>query len=253
PQNYQWEQLRAPLLAEDFSEILARRQTQPPASLRPRRIGEDFYVCPVQQVEFANFDPFSQSVLAVLNDVNGAQATLIHPYTSRGAEGTEKLLWWLRHHPQDTRYIAGHVSVNRGGLVFHPVALVFEAEGRRQMLQPWLDRLSETPDSAEKLPDAQEGGILRTDPIFYFPAQVAEAIGDLLLNGLARLDDVLIRRWETLVNEGRQLGFDRLVQPLEDLRDRLAAKRTSLSWDWRSAAGQVFKIALLAQFARDQR
>lgn len=252
PQNYKWENLRAPLLAEDFAEIFARRMTQPPASLRPRRIGEDFFVCPVNQVEHATFDTYSQSVFAVLNDITGAQATLIHPYTARGAEGTEKLLWWLNHHPQDMRYVAGHVEVNRGGLVFRPVAVIFEVNGTRHMIQPWVDRFTEPTADAEKLPDAQDGGILRTDPVFYFPSQVADVVGDLLLNGLSRVDDALIRRWEHVVNEGQQLGFDGLLRPLEQFGKRLAAKRNTVNWDWRESAQQLFDIALLIQFAREQ-
>jgi hypothetical protein len=220
--------------------------------LRPRRIGEDFYVCPVTQVEHVQFDSYSQAVYAVLNDVTGTQATLIHPYTARGADGIENLLWWLQQHSQDIRYIAGKVEVNRGGLVFHPVALVFEVDGTRRMLQPWIDRFTESASEAEKLPDLPEAGILRTDPIFYFPSQVAEIIGELLLNGLMRLDDTLIRRWEHIVSEGEQLGFDRLLEPLAELEAMLIAKRNNLTWDWRIAAQQLFDIALLVQFTREQ-
>ena len=150
------------------------------------------------------------------------------------------------------RYVAGHVEVNRGGLVFRPVAVIFEVDGTRHMIQPWVDRFTEPASAGEKLPDAQEGGILRTDPIFYFPSQVAEIVGELLLNGLARLDDVLIRRWEQVVTEGQQLGFDRLLQPLEQLCQSLTTKRNTIGWDWRISAQQLFDIALLVQFAREQ-
>jgi hypothetical protein len=81
---------------------------------------------------------------------------------------------------------------------------------------------------------------------------VAEVVGELFLNGMARIDDVLIRRWEHVVSEGQQLGFDRLLQPLDRLGQSLSAKRSTIGWDWRESAQQLFAIALLIQFAREQ-
>jgi hypothetical protein len=56
PQAFAWESLRSPVLVEDYAELDARLSALPPASLRPRRVAEDFHVLPVAAVEAAHFD-----------------------------------------------------------------------------------------------------------------------------------------------------------------------------------------------------
>ena len=51
PQNYAWEQLKAPALVDDFAELGARLRLLPPASFRPRRAAADFHVCPLDGVD----------------------------------------------------------------------------------------------------------------------------------------------------------------------------------------------------------
>lgn len=249
PQNYQWENLRAPLLAADFAEIAARRRAQPPASLRPRRVGEDFFVCPIERVEYATFDSFTQSVFAVIVDANGVQATLMHPFTSRGATGTEKLLHYLTNYADALRFIAGTVETNRSGLLFHPVNLIFEVEGKRQSVQPWVDRFSDSNELASVTP---QDGIMKTDPVNYYPSQIVDTLGNLLVIGLTRIDDALIREWEQYVEEGTALGFSRLLEPVQKVSDYLSVKRTSTDWQWEEAAALIFETLLLMQFAREQ-
>lgn len=249
PQNYAWDHLRAPLLAADFAEIAARRQAQPPPSLRPRRVGEDLFVCPVARVEYATFDHFTQSVFAVLVDANGAQATLMHPYTSRGAAGTEKLLRYLHHHGEAIRYIAGTVETNMRGLVFHPVNIIFEIEGERRSVQPWVDHFNEAGELTGTTP---QDDAVQTDPVHYYPSQMVAALGDLLVAGLSRVDDARVRQWEQWVAEGTALGFDRLLAPIQQLSAALIARRSSTQWAWRDAAAIAFEALLLMQFAREQ-
>jgi hypothetical protein len=247
PQSFQWENLRAPLLAEDFTEILARRSAQPPKSLRPRRIGEDFFVCPIESIEFAAFDSFSQSVVAVLSDKTANQANLLHPFTSRGAQGAEKLLWWLTKHPQAIRFIAGQISIRQGGLLIAPIALIFELDGQRHSVQPWVDTYegeAGTGFSGDSTPRL-------TEPIHYYPSQVLEKLGETFTLGFSRLDDAAIRNWEQLLREGETLGFDRLLSPIASLVQILQTKRTSMKWDWQSASSHAFESLLLLQFARE--
>ncbi|NDJ62981.1 MAG: hypothetical protein GYB67_17810, partial [Chloroflexi bacterium] len=182
PQKYQWDRLHPPVLAADFREIWGRHIAQPPASLRPRRLGEDLAVCAVAGVEEAVFDTVNQAVMAVVTDANGEQALLHHPYTTRGHQGVEALLWWLKHHPDDLRYVSGQIEPGRSGLIINPLALVFEVAGERHMVQPWVDTWSgDTTLDARSLADLPS---LARDPIRAYPAAVLDAVGELLLIGL---------------------------------------------------------------------
>src|SRR5262245_58744251 len=66
PQAFAWEQLRVPTLADDFDELRARLAVLPPASLRPRRVAEDFHAVPVAAVRQFAYDSAAQAVRATL-------------------------------------------------------------------------------------------------------------------------------------------------------------------------------------------
>lgn len=138
PQNYSWEQLKAPLLAEDFDEIVSRLELLPPACFRPRRVGADFHVCPLAAVESARFDPSANAVTAILRDTAGNPALLWHPWSTRGRNGAETLLAELQ---SDARplFVAGHVKSSQAGLRIAPSALVFAENGNnRRVVLPWI-------------------------------------------------------------------------------------------------------------------
>lgn len=248
PQNYQWENLRAPLLAEDFAEVVARHHAQPPKSLRPRRVGEGMFVCPVQSVKVAGFDGMSQSIMAVLEDSVGQEAMMSHPFTSRGTQGAEKLLWWLTHHPDDIRFIAGQISIQQGGLVLSPIAVVFETDNQRHAVQPWVDKY--TGDHGATVDGERDTQML--DPIHYFPSQMAECLGEIFTLGISRVDEPIMRQLEQLCTEGEQLGFSKLLQPIAEMTQQFSDRQRNPRWDWQIAATHAFEVLLLLQFARDR-
>lgn len=250
PQTFNWDSLHAPILADGFEEILARASAQPPATLRPRRPGEDFYVCALKGVQTVRFDNASQTVQALLIDSEDKLAMMVHPYTSRGAEGVENLLWWLNNHPDEILYVSGKFKPGHIGLVIHPISLIFEGQGHRHMVQPWIDSHEKGRDYAFN-PQSNESRMY-TSATSYYPAQVVDAIGELMLIGLVRADDVLIRQWEILLEEGRGLGFTRFIAPIEALTKQLTHKRSTLEWDWREAAHLMLRIITLARFAQEQ-
>src|SRR5262249_54174718 len=140
PQKFEWENLRAPALVEDFAELQARLDALPPSSLRPRRVAEDFHVCPVASVEAVQFVVATQAIHALVRDARGAYAQLFHPYTTRGQPGAEVLLASLSNPALQLRFVAGPVRRSPRGLVVHPVCLVFEQDGQRFAVQPWIER-----------------------------------------------------------------------------------------------------------------
>ncbi|MCU0495152.1 MAG: hypothetical protein MUD01_26495 [Chloroflexaceae bacterium] len=247
PQAYAWESLRAPLLAEDFSELAAHISAQPPPALRPRRLSDGLYVCAVKQIDRASFDPVEHAVRAILSDHAGGQALLTHPYTSRGQSGVEALLAALTTRPGDLRFVAGHVRLSPHGPVIAPTALVFQDGAMRVGLLPWLAR--EQPGAASITAADSDAAPARHDPLADYWAQIEEALGDLLVVGLQRADERQARRWRELHRQGAALGFGQLLPPLERLALALEEKAHTLRWDGAPTATTVLELVCLALLA----
>lgn len=243
-QPLNWESLRAPLLADSFAEIRARRAAQPPAALRPRRVGEDLQVCAVKSAENALFDPFSQAVIAQLIDNEGGAALMIHPYTSRGSEGVDALLWHLQN--RMLKFVCG--SVRPGGIIA-PLSLVFEHEGKRYLVQPWVERRDSEMSSIP--PSMVMSERQSTDPLIYYPGEIMALLGEILLNGLQRANGRTAEQWQRLAQEGHAMGFVRLVEPITAITEILAQKQHRLDWDWRGAASLILDMLALARFAQE--
>jgi hypothetical protein len=243
-QPLNWETLRAPLLADSFAEIRARRAAQPPATLRPRRVGEDLQVCAVKSVENAVFDPFNQAVIAQLIDNEGGTTLMVHPYTSRGSEGVDALLWHLQN--RALRFVCGGV---RPGGVIAPLSLVFEHESKRYLVQPWMERREDDMNSIPPSMVMEERH--SSDPLIYYPGQIMVLLGEILLNGLQRSSGRTAEQWQQMAQEGHAMGFVRLVEPISAIADVLAQKQHRLDWDWRSPASSILDTLVLARFAQE--
>jgi hypothetical protein len=254
PQAFTWEQVRAPVLAEDFEELRARLSLLPPASLRPRRVAEDFHVVPVAAVEASGFDTASQAVRAILRDARGGEAMLVHPFFSRGKDGSETLLDRLGRQPESLRFVAGPARLGSIGLVISPVALVFQAgTSPREILQPWVDRAPTGGASPASIagPDGPKPIPSPADPIDDYPRQLLEALGELVLLGLGRADGHTANRWRELSRFGEAIGFHRLTRPVTALADALEARRHTPRWDSRPAARLTLDLAMFARLALD--
>jgi hypothetical protein len=245
PQNYAWESLRAPLLVEDFAELTARIAAQPPAALRPRRLTDGLYVCPVAGVEQATFSPTEQIVYATLRDTAGAEAILRHPYTSRGQAGVEVLLAALHNHQEALRFIAGHVQLTAHGPLIAPTALVFQEQARRYAIQPWVDQAEQHDSNATA--DSSHPGAL-DDPLADYWSQVNAALSDLLVVGMGRADERTARRWRELARFGAALGFTRLLQPVEQLAAELEHTLSALTRTPERAVASALELACVMQF-----
>jgi hypothetical protein len=206
PQAFRWEDLKAPVLAEDFDEIAARLSLLPPSALRPRRAAGDFHVCRLASVEHATFDAPSQRILAVLTDPAGGAAHLEHPWSGRGAAGAEVLLRaLLSEHPPV--FVAGRVTMTHAGrLLWHPTAVVFQIGGARHVVLPWLM----PPDTTAPALTLPHQPARHTLP---WPTEVLDACADALVTGRRRTPQ---HRWETLAAAGEARGFSRLPAMVRD-------------------------------------
>ncbi|RYD32210.1 MAG: hypothetical protein EOP86_16230 [Verrucomicrobiaceae bacterium] len=213
PQNYSWEQLKAPLLVEDFAELHARLRLLPPASFRPRRAASDFHVCPLHSVDHAGFDPSTNSVVAVLHDRAGQQAMLIHPWSERGQTGAEALLSALRSEAKPL-FVAGHIRRSGETLLIHPTAVVFAtATGARSAVLPFLDHTASAQGSGLS---AERPGTARATHSRYHVAE--ELASELLLSGLRRISTRQWPGWQRARTELEERGYHRLAAVMQEVQ-----------------------------------
>ncbi len=242
PQSFRWEQLRSPLLVDSFADLQATLVDLPPRSLRPRRVTESLHVLPIAQVEQVSFDPITQNIRATLLDAAGDRSSLIHPYTSRGAAGAEALLEQLKS--QELRFVAAQVSLGAGGLVLAPLSLVFESDGQRSLLQPWIDA-GENATAA-----SLDASVMPAQsPVADYLQQLSIALADLWLVGLSKADEMHCRQWQELLEQGRSIGFQRLLQPLELLSTALEHKSHTLVQDLQPAINALATLTVLSELS----
>jgi hypothetical protein len=247
PQTYQWELLRPPTLVEDFTELSAHLSNLPPTVLRPRRLTENFYVCQVAAVERVSFQTGEQTVRAILRDRKGNGITLIHPYTTRGREGAEALLASLAQHPEALQFVAGQVRLTNQGLAIAPISLVLEQSGSRIMRQPWIDRHPSSHFPPPPLPHSVTSPL----PYRHYLQQLTNALSELFIIGLRRVDSQTIRDWRELARQGTTLGFVRLLKPIEQLATALTQKPTQPHWDEQPAVTAMLAIAVLVKLGQE--
>ncbi len=262
PSTLQWEKsVRAPVMSEEFAELAARLAGQPPASLSPRRVASRLHVCAVEGVEQVTYSQREQAVYAALRDRAGDRALLAHPFHGRAHHGAERLVGYLEKHPGSLRLVSAEVSLAGTGLVLRPVGLVFEVNGARTLLQPWIDGPDRTP-GAEPAGDASREMAQQPadapsepgpdDPVCRYPSELMEAAGEQWVLGLQRSDPHGARAWGLTVDRGAALGFNRLVAPAERLLAELDLRAGSLRWDPRRAARTLLEISALALLAEEQ-
>jgi hypothetical protein len=242
PQSFHWERLRSPLLVESFADLQATLIDLPPRSLRPRRVTESLQVLPIAQVEQVSFDPITQYIRATLVDAAGDRAELIHPYTNRGAAGAEALLEQLKS--QDLRFLAAQVSLGSGRLLLAPLSLVFECGNQRSLLQPWIDggKNATTASSDISVMPAQS-------PVTDYLQQLSIALADLWLVGLNKADEMHCQQWRELLEQGRSIGFQRLLPPIELLSGALQQKSHALTWNSQPARLALATLTVLCELS----
>jgi hypothetical protein len=222
PQSFQWEELRAPVFAEGFQELMEYQRLLPHPCLSPRRLTENMHVCPIAAVEQPAFQAREQRVEAILRDSQGNSATLLHPYHSRGRQGVEALLYHLEK--SRLLFVAGRMGLGPKGLSISPTSLVFADGDTRWMLQPWVFQPSlvqpslvqpslggDTGSPTERLPADLD---LRAEaPLRRHVGELLDLLGELALVGRSRANAKL---WQDLRIQSQALGLahiPKFIQP----------------------------------------
>jgi hypothetical protein len=233
PQNFSWEQLKAPLLAEDFSELRGRLKLLPLASFRPRRAAADFHVCPLGEIVRAGFNPTNNMVYAIVSDKEGQQATLFHPWSERGQTGAEALLAALTSTTLKPLFFAGHVRLSGPDLTVRLAAMVFAGAGNsRKCIIPHLDSGKEHSVAVAHSPLSGE----RRNTRYLASAEVAE---EVLMQGLRRLGKPW-PGWARAIRETEELGYHRMGTVLANMQNKTEADRVD-------STVTLFKMLALAR------
>ncbi len=207
PQTYEWENLREPLRVENLIELKNRLSCLPPTPLRPRNERTNFHVIPVSTVTDIHFDSVHQTAVATFTDKEGAEFFLCHPYISRGAQGFEKLLQTLSRTDIAIKFVAGTVNLQPRGITIEPTAIVFEEDGVRSAIQPWL-QAKELSNSDEIKRKHQSS--VATSPLRRWFICVNDALAELLIMGLVRSDQTIVSHWAQITKEAESLGLGKL-------------------------------------------
>ena len=146
-QSFLWEKLMPPFAAESFEQIKQRLEQLPPDWLRPRRGAENLHAIRIESISNAFFDVRMQRLIAVITDIDGGLAKLVFPYHSQGHAGFEQFLEAAMAQGAEARFICGHVRLENRELVIVPISVVFEKDGQREMLTPWLASSNEISES----------------------------------------------------------------------------------------------------------
>jgi hypothetical protein len=214
-------------------------------------------------VRSVEFEPVSQVVRVIVADRDGNQATMIHPYSDRGQFGVELLLKQLMPEQlQQTslKFISAQVSFNHQGLTLEPIALIFQSGETRQMLQPWIA----SPYQQNITPNNLAPNTLVTNDLILpsveiqpmqsvissYLQELAIALQDLWLVGLERADTNHLQQWQRLVEQGKAIGFDQLLQPIEVIANELAQKFHTLQWEKANIRKGLAIATTLSQLAQ---
>ncbi len=82
--------------------------------------------------------------------------------------------------------------------------------------------------------------------------QVVQALGELLVVGLERVDNGLTSFWRELYRQGTARGFSQGIESLGRLVEALQQKDRQLAWDGRAAALALVDLALVVRLAQGE-
>ncbi len=249
PQSYQWEKLRSPLFVDDFAELIERLRELPPRELRPRRVTEQLQVLEIAEVRSVAFDSVAQTVRSIVVDKFGTQAQIVHPYTDRSRFGVEAMLVRLQQ-SDPLKFVAAQVAINGRGLILAPTALVFETGAGRQLLQPWIapppTEIETNNSTLDRVCSAPAAMVAST--IAIYRQELTIALRDLWLVGIDRIDRQHVQQWQRLAQQGKNIGFDRFVLPIDRLAQALDQNLQTLDRDNLAARADLAIVTVMNQF-----
>lgn len=248
PQAFNWERFRENNYHIDYAELHNRMTFQPPSSLRARRVAESFQIIGITAVENTRFDPVTQEIRCEFIDSQGAKISMIHPYLSQAASGCELLLRSLSQENVRPVFAAGHIKITSAGLTIYPASVVVDQDGRRTMIQPWLDgpqglQASETTTSHEELPVR--------DPIARWFSSLEYALSEILQMGIRKTDIQTAALWKQIANDAGAIGLVRIARQVECIAEALEKRLHSIDEIEDGVCDLILDMLRLLRLARD--
>ena len=266
PQAFQWEQLKPPLLADNFTAILERIEIQPPTYLGPRRCTEGLAVVPIAKMDDLHFDELSQRLVATLTDQDQRQAVLELPFHSRGRAGFDNFFTNLSAHGHQAKYVAGKFRTTQSKLRFEPLAVILQQGAERSMLLPYVmqsnifqaSKLEPNATSTleepvhEAAPDDESMPTV-SDPIDGFISSYREFVAEMLLAGIGNRNHFIEQQAESLAVLAAESGFLRIAQQLQQIVGQFSLSQNSLHFQWDTLARKSLDVALLGTLLANRR
>jgi hypothetical protein len=248
PQAFQWEKLRESVLYTDYTELRSSMGLQPPSSLRARRISGSFKVIAIVGTENVRFDPVTQEIRCEFYDSQGERISMIHPYISRSAPGCEQLMETLSQEKAHPVFAAGQIKMTSNGLTIFPASIVIERDGRRTMVQPYLDNynssLKGNACSANLEPPVH-------DPITRWFSSLEYALSEILQLGISKADGGTVDLWKRIASDAGAIGFVRIAQQVTCLAELMEGRMHQINKNDNEICELVLDMLRLLRLARD--
>lgn len=142
PQSFKWETIKAPVQVESFAEINTLLATEFPWYLGLRSKGQQLRVCRIYGRRDVFVSKSMQRIYVQLQDQNQENALLEYSYKSLAHGGFESLLAALQDPKNEIAFVSGIWSWSGNNLTVQPIAVIFERDGERFVVQPDVDRLT---------------------------------------------------------------------------------------------------------------
>ena len=236
PQSADWAQLGAPVRLERVAALAAEQRAHPTAALQPRHAARRFIVFSGLALRHLGYDPHEQSLLAVLQDADGAELLL-----QRTHEG---------HNPLALDALAAALSGRRGAL--RHVAGVIDWDHGRPCIEPWALGCDSVvvPDFADSA-----SGALAALPLSGLPPEPADPCEQCLVQ-LRRHLGTLLHQGSTQLPRSWPADSAQLARRLESaglraLAGGLRALQKAIAEDDSKAASVLTELAALRQLHED--
>ncbi len=255
PQSFQWEQLRPPLLVENFEQLASRWASMPPSYLRPRRRTEGLHVVAIDRVANILFNPVGQCIEATLVDHDGESASMVLPFHTRGLSGFNNFLHELQTHCEAVKFISGHVSLANQQLSFRPLAIVIESGGCRRAIYPHWSQAHGASDAqttlAQKVAETSEerfSNLIEPDnPLKQVFSRLSHFNAEVLLLGLQNNAAAIKQLADELIEVATSIGFMRIASLLDQLRTELSRSQDDLHYQFSRAIQLTQQLSLIGR------
>jgi hypothetical protein len=200
-----WDSLPAGILVDDLDAEAARLAGLAPAVVRPRVVAENVRAVAVEEVEWMQYLPGDQRLLATVRAPSG-RAVVSFAHSSACAGALDTLAEALGGAQGPVRFIAGHLRRHAGDVVLEPTAVV---AGSAVVVPAFA------PATGSRITAGAAHGV--DDPLAAAVAGALAASAEVVHRGWRHLPPGWAGRAERAAASLRRLGLERAAGAMTDL------------------------------------